>query len=275
MGFRVGYFLYRRLGVIRFLSDRLAERVEMLLTFRFLIEQIRAFNDREIRPIFGERIAELTGHILDQRSDAVASAFDALRRQYPDYASDLEERFLRQSALRQVRTRFQSMFDAGLIGREVYADLERGAFGMRTGHERPHFDIGLDAQRLIQHLDLFAGLEQGQLTRLCELLRPLLAVPKDRIIRAGERGEAVYFIASGAVEVIRPERTVRLGSGDFFGEMALVSGQPRGADVIALTYCQMLVLRRSDFDTFMDENPTARATIDRVARARRAMNMSG
>ena len=100
-------------------------------------------------------------------------------------------------------------------------------------------------------------------------------MPNDRIIRTGERGDAVYFIASGAVEVIRPERRVRLGSGDFFGEMALISGQPRQADVVALTYCQLLVLRQSDFQGFMDANPEAQATIKRVAEARSAMNTSG
>jgi monovalent cation:H+ antiporter, CPA1 family len=99
-------------------------------------------------------------------------------------------------------------------------------------------------------------------------------VPNDRILRKGDRGDAVFFIASGAVEVIMPERRVRLGSGEFFGEMALLSGRPRQADVVALTYCQLLVLRRSDFERFMAANPEARATIKRIADARLAINTS-
>jgi CPA1 family monovalent cation:H+ antiporter len=111
------------------------------------------------------------------------------------------------------------------------------------------------------------------LERVCRLLRPRLAIPHERIIRKGERGDAVFFVSSGAVEVVLPVHRVRLGSGEFFGEMALLSGRPRQADVVALTYCQLLVLPRSDFEQFIAANPEARATINRVAEARRAMNV--
>ena len=91
-------------------------------------------------------------------------------------------------------------------------------------------------------------------------------------MRKGSRGAAVFFIASGAVEVILPERRVRLGDGEFFGEMALLDGRPRQADVVALSYCHFLVLRRTDLERFMRANPQARDTIHRVADARNAMN---
>jgi monovalent cation:H+ antiporter, CPA1 family len=69
-----------------------------------------------------------------------------------------------------------------------------------------------------------------------------------------------------------PARRIRLGSGEFFGEMALLSGRPRQADVTALTYCRLLALRRADFDSFIAANPEARAAIDRIVRARQSMN---
>ncbi|HYB55323.1 MAG TPA: cation:proton antiporter, partial [Alphaproteobacteria bacterium] len=274
LGFRIAYFLYRRLGIVRPLADRLAERAETLLIMRVVIERLHPFNDQQIRSLFGERIAGVAGEILDLRRDAIAAALDALRRQYPDYAAELEARFLRQSTLRHEMTRYQSLFDEGLIAHEVYDDLKRSVLGARAAQQRPRFDIGLDTRQLIERLDILAGLDEGQLDRVCRLLRPRLAVPKDRIVRKGERGDAVFFIASGAVEVVLPERRVRLGSGEFFGEMALLSGQPRRADVVALSYCQLLVLRRSDFERFMAANPEARTTINRVAEARLAMNTS-
>jgi len=85
----------------------------------------------------------------------------------------------------------------------------------------------------------------------------------------------VFFIASGAVEVVLAARRVRLGSGEFFGEMALLSGRPRQADVVALTYCRLVVLRKADFERFMAANPEARAAINRVAEARLSMNQDG
>ena len=126
----------------------------------------------------------------------------------------------------------------------------------------------------MKRLDLLAGLDEAQLESVCRLLRPRFAVPYEQIIRKGERGDAVYFIASGAVEVILPERRVRIGAGEFFGELALLSGRPRQADVVALTYCQFLMLRRTDFELFMQANPEARDTILRVADARRRANRS-
>jgi len=65
---------------------------------------------------------------------------------------------------------------------------------------------------------------------------------------------------------------VRLGSGEFFGEMALLSGRSRQADITALTYCRLLVLRKTDFERFMVTNPEARAAINRIAQARHSMN---
>jgi CPA1 family monovalent cation:H+ antiporter len=65
---------------------------------------------------------------------------------------------------------------------------------------------------------------------------------------------------------------VRLGSGEFFGEMALLSGRPRQADIIALTYCRLLVLRKADFEHFMTANPVAREAINRIAASRHSMN---
>jgi CRP-like cAMP-binding protein len=54
--------------------------------------------------------------------------------------------------------------------------------------------------------------------------------------------------------------------------MALLTGQPRGADVVALTYCQLLVLTKRDFQRFLSKHPRAQAEIDRVAADRNAMN---
>jgi CPA1 family monovalent cation:H+ antiporter len=72
--------------------------------------------------------------------------------------------------------------------------------------------------------------------------------------------------------VRQPDRTIGLGSGDFFGELALLTGRPRQADVVALTFCRLLTLRKADFEAFLAANPEAKALITRVAKARIAEN---
>ena len=272
VAFRVAYFLYRHFGIVRFLADRLADRVELLLIMRLLVDRLRGFNSRRLVSMFGARIAELTSEIIERRRDGVADAFDALRRQYPDYVEALEIRFLRQSALRREMERYHTLFEEGLIPQELYDDLQRGTGGASAAEPRPRFDIGLDTHRLIERLDLLSGLDERQLDRVARLLRPRFTVPNERIIRKGDRGDAVFFIVSGAVEVALPTGPVRLGSGEFFGEMALLSGRPREADITALIYCRLLVLRKADFEHFMTANPEAKEAINRVAASRHSMN---
>jgi monovalent cation:H+ antiporter, CPA1 family len=159
-----------------------------------------------------------------------------------------------------------------LIPQELFEDLKRDVTAARIAEPRPRFEIGLDTRQLIERLDLLSSLTDMQLDRIAKLLRPRFTVPNERIFRAGARGDAVFFIVSGAVEVRLPTRYVRLGSGEFFGEMALLTGRPRQADVVALSYCRLLVLRKSDFDQFVAANPDAGVVINRIAEARLAMN---
>ena len=271
--FAAAYFLYRRFGVVRFLADRLGDRFEMLLVTRLLIQELMGAHAVRSRSIFGERVVELIDAILKVRLKGATAALDALRRQYPQYAAALEARFLRQSAMRREMGRYDALFQEGLIAAEVYEDL-KGSVADKTRETRPRFDLGLDTRELIGRLDLFAALNDQQLARVQKLLRARFAVPRELIVREGDRGDACYFIASGAAEVVFPGRRIPLGSGDLFGEMALLTGMTRQADVVALTYCRLLVLRKIDFDRFMDDNRDIRQVIRKIAESRSSMNLS-
>jgi monovalent cation:H+ antiporter, CPA1 family len=274
-GFRAAYVLYKRFGMARFLADRLGQRFEVLLFTRLLITELIGFTGRRLHPTFGPEIAKLIRKILSARLAATSAAVEALRNQYPDHAAALETQFLRQSASRREMGRYQALFEEGLIAREIYDDLRRSVDEARQSQHRPHFDLGLDTVALIGRLDLLAGLDQIQLGRLQRLLRPRFTVPDEIILRRGDRAEAVYFIASGAVEVRFEGQRIQLGTGNFFGEMALLTRRPRHADVVALTYCRLLELGKADFEKFMAEHPEARAEINRVAQARLEMNRRG
>ena len=81
-----------------------------------------------------------------------------------------------------------------------------------------------------------------------------------------------FFISSGKVDVVIGRRRVTLGPGDFFGEMGLLTGAPRSADVIAIDYCQLLTLDHDDFQRFIAKYPMLKEKIGRIASAREAEN---
>ena len=272
--FAAAYFFYRRFGIVRFLADRLGDRFEMLLVTRLLIQELMAAHAVRSRSIFGERVVELIDAILKARLQQTTAALDALRRQYPQYAAALEARFLRQSALRREMGRYDALFQEGLIAPEIYEDLKGSVEDTQSRETRPRFDLGLDTRELIGRLDLFADLNDQQLERVQKLLRPRFVAPRELIVREGDEGDACYFIASGAAEVVFRDRRIPLGSGDLFGEMALLTGMTRQADVVAMTYCRLLVLRKVDFDRFMEDNRDIRLAIHNIAATRSSMNRS-
>ena len=131
IGFRVAHLLYRRLRIVRVLADRLAERLEVLLVMRIVLGRLAMFNN-QIAKLFGEPIAVTTREIISERQQAIENALGMLRRQYPDYLTELEVRFLTQSTLHHEMNRYQSLFEEGLISHELYEDLKRNT--LRAGN---------------------------------------------------------------------------------------------------------------------------------------------
>jgi CPA1 family monovalent cation:H+ antiporter len=271
--FRVANLLHRTLKLARPLQRQISIRFETLLIRRLALEELFRVVDGRLAALLGQRVAELLAEVIAARSEATKRALDALRLQYPEYAEALEQRFLRQSGFRLSLSRFYDLFDEGLIGKEVFEDLEREHTAARSlMDELPPLDLGLRAEELLGQFEMFAGLGAAEMRALGRVLRPRLLVPGEIVIRKGDRGNAMFLISSGAVEVVLPNERVRLGSGDFFGEMALLSGRRRQADVIALGYCRVLVLNALDFRRFLRNYPQARAEIDRIAAERARAN---
>jgi CRP-like cAMP-binding protein len=132
--------------------------------------------------------------------------------------------------------------------------------------------VVVNPDELVSRWPVFSELELVTRAELLRLLKPRSAVPGERLIQAGEQGREAFFLSSGEVEVAVRGRKIRLGPGTFFGEMALLSGAPRSADVTALDYCQLFTLGKEDFDRFLQTHPDLRAKIDVVAKEREAMN---
>ncbi|MBX3467441.1 MAG: protein kinase [Planctomycetes bacterium] len=100
--------------------------------------------------------------------------------------------------------------------------------------------------------------EIDRLSTQCELVR---FVQGAQIIRRGDPGDAMFIIRKGEVRVPvidaqgREKFVARLGAGEFFGEMALLTGEPRTADVFAESAVECLVIRRQPLQAFLGQHP--------------------
>jgi voltage-gated potassium channel len=125
---------------------------------------------------------------------------------------------------------------------------------------------------LVAKVPLFSNLKALDIAEISDLLRPRVAAPKEVILRQGDHADAMYFIASGKVEVALGQGPVILSQGDHFGEVALLYDKPRIADVTALTSCQLLVLNNTDLDDLLDRHPTLKKNLMKIAKRRLASN---
>jgi CPA1 family monovalent cation:H+ antiporter len=273
--FWLAHLLHRRFHLDGPLVDRLADRFERLLVGHLVLEGLLPYLDDALAPLLQPAVVERLRAAVRERQQLTATALSALGAQYPEYAALLEERFLRRVALRREDVEYRTMYDANVIGPELFGTLQRDVQAARAAaRARPRLDLGLETRALIARVPLFASLNRDELNAVARLLRPRLAVPGERLIAAGDAGDAMYFISTGSVDVRRGDTdpVITLTAGDFFGEMALVLHQPRQADVVAAAYCQLLVLERRDFDVLLRSSRAIRTQIARAVHARVEMN---
>ncbi len=121
---------------------------------------------------------------------------------------------------------------------------------------------------MIARVPLFSELDAGEIADIMQLLRAQLAEPGQVIVRAGETAHSMYFIAAGEVEVALKKEKLRLGVGQFFGEVAVLRRVRRSATATALTRTSLLVLSAQDLHALMDRDSRIAARIKDVVEKR-------
>jgi CPA2 family monovalent cation:H+ antiporter-2 len=169
------------------------------------------------------------------------------------------------------RPRLKAMLEDAHAERlaQVQADLD---VARARAEERAAAHRTLTPEELVDHFPMFGSLTSEQREVVLLHLQPHTAQPGDRVIHRGDAADAAYFISAGEVEVAVAGQHIRLGPGNFFGEMALVSGQPRSADVTALDYSRFLKLTTDDFNEILRRYPDIKAQIVDQAEKREEMN---
>ncbi|MGA8757912.1 MAG: cyclic nucleotide-binding domain-containing protein [Stellaceae bacterium] len=128
---------------------------------------------------------------------------------------------------------------------------------------------------LVAKVPFFNNVGASAIADVARLLRPRDYPARAVIVRRGERGDCMYFIASGEVEVRLRPATVRLGPGEFFGEIALLTGGPRNATIVATQPCTLLTLDIVDFRQLLGHQPGLARVVSEEAERRLAAARPG
>jgi voltage-gated potassium channel len=153
-----------------------------------------------------------------------------------------------------------------------------GVFGLWTGILATGFaaetrrDNFLKTWESVTKVPFFAALGPSAIADVTHMLRTMDLPSRTMIIRKGQSGDCMYFLAAGEVEVDLPGKKVTLGEGAFFGEMALLGNNLRSANITTTRVSKLLVLDLVDFRMLMARHPDLAETIDAEARRRALEN---
>lgn len=114
---------------------------------------------------------------------------------------------------------------------------------------------------LLLRSPLFSQLAPAELEKVVALLRRRRYRAGEPVFREGDPGTALYVVDTGEIRILLGGADGKevvlslLGSGEFFGELALLDGEPRSADAVATAPTEVLVLPRDDFLRLLREVP--------------------
>jgi CRP-like cAMP-binding protein len=113
---------------------------------------------------------------------------------------------------------------------------------------------------LLSSMDLFAGLAEAELAKIARLLKEHKVAENEVIFNQGDPGDGLYIVLQGRVRIATTDHFGRervlafYGPGEFFGDMAVLTGGPRSASASASTDVRLLQLRKDEFDLLVTAN---------------------
>ena len=266
---RLAMYLQRKFSIVGPLKMHLANRWARLRSMLSALNKIKNGGLDELQTLIGASVNQRLAELVDERIKKTETALNALRAQYPDYANKVQTRHLDKITLNQELSKYKELYNDAIISTEIFVNLETDLKTREDlASEEPELDLGLNRIDLVSAVPLFENVDGEKRQSIANLLRPRLVVPGEIICKAGDAGDSMFFISSGALSVQLESGSVTLGSGEFFGEIALLRDTPRVATVAADSFCELLVLRKQDFEGLLTKNPQLKAEIEKVAEDR-------
>jgi small-conductance mechanosensitive channel/CRP-like cAMP-binding protein len=161
----------------------------------------------------------------------------------------------------------------GSVRDRIWYGFQRAGIGIPYPHRIVHMQHHSDEsraqeadlriakrERALTRVGFLAVIDDAQRRELAERAALRLFSPGEVIVRQGDQGDELYIVLRGEVSVVldgptTPVEVSRLGAGEFFGEMALVTGEARTATVRAVAECELLVIDHDAFERVLQARP--------------------
>jgi CRP-like cAMP-binding protein len=118
-----------------------------------------------------------------------------------------------------------------------------------------------DWTEVLGKLPLFSQLGKRQLRKIARHAQFREFAPGDTVVATGTRGDSFYVILSGEAMALRKPAARTLGAGDYFGELALLDGEPRSATVVATDELHVMRLPRRTFLGLLEQDSAIARTM--------------
>lgn len=128
----------------------------------------------------------------------------------------------------------------------------------------------------LNRVPIFAPLSDEETEKLANASKSRIYAPGEAIVHKGKEGNSMFVILSGSVKVQIPEGTYqktvgKLAKDDFFGEMSLLTGEPRSASVIAEEETEVLQIKKEALKPIFENNPDLVKTVCEIIEDRREL----
>ena len=132
------------------------------------------------------------------------------------------------------------------------------------------FSHQFDRVNILRKISLFRSLNEEEFEALADSATIQSVVPGEALIRQGEAGDSMYVLVEGLLDVYRSgeggseTRVARIQTGRFFGEMSLLTGEPRSATIRATLNSVVLTIQKSAMVSLLENRP---ALVDHLSRS--------
>ena len=262
--------------------DRLATTYESAKSFVIAQEEVAKLVDSLVTNTEGDVGKEaadknaklLKGEIMQNRLRGLNFLRD-MREDYPELIVGIETKDAARSVLNHERNTIKKLKAAGTIeldeADQMIVDVE--------GRMKDIMDRALvlrlpEPEEILREVTWLNGLSEDNITKIIELSNERTYQPGDMIMEQGDRGDGMILITRGSVKISIMDTVVDiLGRGSVIGEMAVLAGVPRTADVIADTSVTALWMRSREMNEAIAESPPLAQSLWETAGRRFAENL--